>query len=225
MTASNFDRALSLVLKHEGGYVNDPRDNGGATNKGVTQYTYDAYRRSLKLSARTVRAITDGEVAAIYRLRYWNAVRGDELPPGLDYCIFDFGVNSGPRRAIEFLQRACGVDDDGVIGPKTLAAVGKVDVRTTIGVICARRLSWLQTLSDWRHFGKGWSNRVAGVRREALAMAVGLPPLAATPPVPVEPAPSTVTMETGDEARPEPPQPGFWARLAAFFARLFAPRT
>lgn len=213
MTASTFDRALSLVLKHEGGYVNHPVDPGGATNKGVTQATYDAFRRDHRLTTQSVRHLRDDELKAIYRLRYWNAVRGDELPPGLDYCIFDFGVNSGPARAIAFLQRAVGVDDDGVIGPKTLAAVGKVDVRTTIGVICARRLSWLQTLKTWRTFGRGWSSRVAGVRREALAMAAGMPPPHIAPPVPVEPAPSTVTIETGDEARPEPPQPGFWARL------------
>ncbi len=88
MSSENFPRAYELVLVHEGGYVNHPRDPGGATNKGVTQNTYNAYRRHKRQSARSVRHITNSELIDIYRSRYWDAVKGDELPSGLDYVIY-----------------------------------------------------------------------------------------------------------------------------------------
>ncbi|MGE0575393.1 glycoside hydrolase family 108 protein [Reyranella sp.] len=186
MAATSFARAYKLVLVHEGGYVNHPADPGGATNKGVTQATYNAYRKGRGLATRSVREITDDELATIYRTRYWDAVDGDRLPAGLDYCVYDFGVNSGPRRGIEFLQRAVGVDDDGRLGPMTIAAVGRANVEATINRICDARLAWLRTLKHWGTFGKGWSSRVAGVRKNALAMARG----SATEPVRPDPVPS-----------------------------------
>ena len=124
MTTSGFARALPRVLAHEGGYVDDPFDPGGATNKGITFRVYDAYRTRNGLPTRDVRAISATEVAEIYRLQYWDAVKGDELPPGLDYVLFDGAVNSGPSQSIKWLQRALGdVAVDGQIGQATLAAV------------------------------------------------------------------------------------------------------
>lgn len=166
----NFPEALKLVLKHEGGYVNHPRDPGGATNKGVIQATYNSYRKANGQSTRSVRDITNEEVADIYKKRYWNAVRGDELPSGVDYAVFDFGVNSGPSRAIKFLQRVVNVDDDGVLGPMTMDAISRKSAASTIHTLCDRRLAWLKTLGHWGTFGKGWTNRVKGVKANALAM-------------------------------------------------------
>src|SRR5690349_1648581 len=103
---ANFDASLAAVLHHEGGYVNHPRDPGGATNKGVTQKTYDNWRVDHGLPPQSVRLITPAEVMAVYKRRYWDAVKGDSLPAGLDYCLFDLAVNSGPVRAITFLQEA-----------------------------------------------------------------------------------------------------------------------
>ena len=173
MTAGNFDRCLELVLKHEGGFVNHPRDPGGATNQGVTQAVYDAFRRKRSLATQTVRRILPAEVRAIYRAQYWDAVRGDDLPAGVDYCAFDFAVNSGVSRSAKFLQRAAGVTDDGRVGPATVAAVRGRDAGDLVSDVCTARLAFLRRLPHWPTFGKGWQRRVDDVRAFAMSMAGG----------------------------------------------------
>jgi lysozyme family protein len=167
----DFGSALAAVLVHEGGYVNDPQDPGGATNRGVTQKVYDNWRSGRGLPHRSVRDIEDVEIEAIYRKLYWDAVKGDELPSGLDYCLFDFAVNSGPGRAARFLQTAVGVATDGKIGPGTLTAVAAHDAVSVIRAVCAARLDFLQGLSTFARFGRGWTARVNEVRTRAEAMA------------------------------------------------------
>jgi lysozyme family protein len=166
----NFARSLAAVLEHEGGYVNHPRDPGGATNLGVTQDVYNDFRKSRGLDLRSVKFIGGNEVGTIYRDQYWNAVKAPELPAGVDYCIFDFAVNSGPTRAAKFLQRAVGVADDGKIGPVTLAAVNARSAKEVIAEVCEARLRWLQTLPHFPTFGRGWTKRVDGVRALAESM-------------------------------------------------------
>lgn len=166
-----FDRALAYVLVHEGGYVNHPRDPGGATNKGVTQAVYDDWRGRQGKAKRSVREIEADEVSAIYRRDYWDRVKGDELPSGLDYAVFDFAVNSGVNRAARFLQAVAGVAQDGAIGPATLSAAWAGDSSALINALCDKRLAFLKGLPTWSTFGKGWSARVAGVRQHALEMA------------------------------------------------------
>lgn len=166
---NSYQRSLVEVLKHEGGYVNHPKDPGGATNKGITQATYDAYLGPRR--KRSVLLITDVEVAAIYKSRYWDAVHGDELPAGLDYAVFDFGVNSGPSRAIRYLQNAVGAKADGVWGPATYKAVQACDVQKAIGKLCDTRLDFLKFQKTWPTFGKGWERRVVDVKALALKMA------------------------------------------------------
>ncbi|ACL57560.1 glycoside hydrolase family 108 protein [Methylobacterium nodulans] len=169
MAAPTYDWALKLVLAHEGGYVDHPDDPGGPTNLGVTLGTLSAVLGRPATRA-DVRALTLAKVAPIYRARYWDAVRGDDLPAGLDYALFDFAVNSGPARAAIALQRLVGVADDGVIGAVTLAAVARTDQRWLINALCDSRLAFLRSLKGWPTFGKGWTKRVAGVRTEALAL-------------------------------------------------------
>lgn len=168
---TNFHTALAAVLRHEGGYVNHPNDPGGHTNRGITLDTLRSWRRIRDMPAPTVaslRNITDDEVAEIYRAQYWDAVRGDDLPGGLDYAVFDFAVNSGPGRAAKALQRVLGVTADGIIGANTLAKAHSCMPVHAINALCDARLSWLKTLSTWKHFGRGWTNRVDGVRSLAL---------------------------------------------------------
>ena len=167
----NLETALKHVLVHEGGYVNHQKEPGGATNRGVTQRVYDAYRDRHRKPRRSVRAIEADEVADIYKRQYWDAVRGDDLPSGLDYAVFDYAVNSGPRRAAQDLQRELGVAVDGVIGNVTLAAVAKADVYDLIDRLCARRMRFLKALRHWPTFGKGWTRRVTDVAEIAMAMA------------------------------------------------------
>ncbi|TFZ55893.1 hypothetical protein E4V01_20460 [Methylorubrum sp. Q1] len=182
MAAASFERALALVLAHEGGYVDHPADPGGATNLGVTIGTLSDWL-GRPASKAEVKALTRATVAPIYRKNYWDRVRGDELPAGVDYCVFDFAVNSGVGRAIPAFQRAIGVADDGKIGPLTLGAAREKPAVQTVERICADRLAFLRQLSTWGTFGKGWSRRVEGVRADALAMARVAPPVPALPPV------------------------------------------
>lgn len=170
----NLETALKHVLVHEGGFVNHPKDPGGATNRGVTQRVYDAYRDRQGQSRRSVRAITADEVADIYKRQYWDAIRGDDLPSGLDYAVFDYAVNSGPMRAVKDLQRELGFagkDVDGFNGSRTLAAVDASDVYDLIDRLCARRMRFLKGLKHWPTFGKGWTRRVTDVAEIAMAMA------------------------------------------------------
>lgn len=211
-----FNEALSLVLKHEGGYVNHPADPGGATNRGVTQHTYDTWRRRMGLAVRTVRKITDAEVAAIYRRDYWNAVRGDELPAGLDYAVFDFAVNSGPRRARQFLQRVLGVEDDGVFGPVTMAAIGLADPSRTAVRLCQNRLAWLKRLPTWPTFGRGWGRRVNEVSDVAQEMAAREPDTEPDMPSPVPEQEPPIPDDPGipeSDIDPDMERDPWWRRL------------
>jgi lysozyme family protein len=167
---ANFASSLAAVLQHEGGFVQDRFDPGGATNRGITQHVYDDWRRSQGLSPRGVRSLEQAEIEAIYRKLYWNACRCDDLPSGVDYCVFDFAVNSGPVRACRYLQRAVGVTDDGQIGPVTLAAVRAKPACETIAAISAARLDFLGQLPTFSRFGKGWSARVGEVGLKAAEM-------------------------------------------------------
>jgi lysozyme family protein len=177
MTASNLPAVLKLVLVHEGGYVNHPKDPGGATMKGVTQAVYDAYRIRHDQPKQTVKKITNAELEAIYRDQYWRTIHADEMPKGVDYCLFDYAVNSGAGRAVKDLQRALGVKVDGIVGMGTLTALGLADDARLINDVCDRRLRFLKSLKTWRTFGRGWASRVAGVRSAALAMVEGEPPM------------------------------------------------
>jgi lysozyme family protein len=168
---ANFPAALAAVLVHEGGFVVNPHDPGGATCKGVTQAVYDDYRVSKGQPIRTVRDIEQSEVEDLYLARYWNAVRCDELPTGVDYAVFDFAVNSGTNRAARMLQRALRVAEDGQIGPMTLAAVRSVPAGELVDTVCDLRICFLQQLSTFKFFGRGWSRRVAEVRERGKEMA------------------------------------------------------
>lgn len=162
MMRENLQPALRWVLAHEGGFVNHPKDPGGPTNRGVTQRVYDAYRDRVGQPRRSVRGITNDEVGEIYLRQYWKPIRGDDLPAGLDYAVFDFAVNSGVKPAAQELQRILGVRADGVIGEVTIAAIGKADAFDLIEKLCARRMDFLEGLSTWDTFGKGWKRRVMG---------------------------------------------------------------
>ena len=171
MSESNFQKSLSLVLLSEGGYVNDPRDPGGATNKGITQKVYDAWRRNQKLAIRGVKQIDPSEVASIYREQYWRAAHCEELPSGVDYAVFDTAVMSGVVQAMKLLQASIGTKPDGAFGILTRRAVAEQVPARTVKELCARRMSFLHRLRNWGTFGRGWTNRVDFVRRQAIAMA------------------------------------------------------
>ena len=181
-----FERAFALLAVHEGGYSNHPDDPGGATNRGVTQRTYDSYRARHGLERRDVRQITDAEVAEIYRGQYWDAIRGDDLPAGVAYCVFDAAVNSGPGRALRWLQAEIGAAVDGVIGNETLGLAARRDPVRLIDGYCARRLTFMKRLRHWPTFQNGWSRRVAEVRAQSTAWAARRDPQPSTVAAPAE---------------------------------------
>ena len=166
----NFDQALKAILHHEGGFVNHPKDPGGMTNLGVTKKVWEEWVGH-EVDEKTMRGLTPEIVGPMYKVKYWDKVKGDDLPTGVDYIVFDAAVNSGPGRAAKWLQACVGVEPDGGIGPKTLAAVNAFDSNQLIEDYAKRRLSFLMDLQTWDTFGKGWTRRVAEVQKTGLDMA------------------------------------------------------
>ena len=165
----NFEQCLAFVLKEEGGFVNDIHDPGGATNFGVTKATYEQFIGH-PVSIQDMQSLTVEQITPLYRGKFWDAVHGDDLPAGVDYAILDFAVNSGVRRAAKALQQAVGVEVDGAIGAGTMAAVASADAKDIVTKVCAARLAFLQALTTWQYYGKGWGGRVARVEQRATAM-------------------------------------------------------
>ncbi len=170
---STYDVCLPLLLAHEGGYTNHPSDPGGPTNFGITIADYRKYVKA-NATAADVRAMRLDDAKTIYRDKYWNAQRCDALPVGVDYAIFDYGVNSGIGRSGKVLRRVLNLPDDtSVVSDAVIAAAQSADARSLVAAICNERLRFLQSLKTWPVFGAGWGRRVADVKSAALAMAVG----------------------------------------------------
>lgn len=194
MVATNFDRALKRVLQYERGYSNHPDDPGGATMRGVIQRVYDAFREKEGLPLRSVKYLTDAELRKIYREQYWNKIRGDDLPHGVDFVVFDGAVNSGPVQSTKWLQRALDIPADGDIGQVTVNAARNEDPDDLIDDICDQRLAFLKRLKTWPTFGKGWASRVSDVRSTGKLWAgstadpkpLPAPPTGGKAPAPVE---------------------------------------
>jgi len=144
-----FDRALHIVLKHEGGYVNDPRDSGGETRWGVSKRAYPNL---------DIKNLTQEQAGEIYRRDYWDKIRGDELPSEVGIFAMDTAVNMGVSRAIMLLQEAAHVTIDGVLGPNTLKAVRQAPRDTLLAMATLRLLRYTQ-LDTFKVYGKGWFRR------------------------------------------------------------------
>ena len=154
----NFDTAFTTLLGHEGGYSNNPKDPGGETMWGVTI----AVARENGYTG-AMRNLPQDVAKRIYRKKYWDAVRAEELPAAIRYPLFDAAVNSGPTRAIKWLQQALRVNQDGVLGPQTMAAVQTFDASSLAAKMIGARLQFMTDLPTWGVFGKGWARRVAAL--------------------------------------------------------------
>jgi lysozyme family protein len=159
-----FARSLSVILHHEGGYVDHKDDPGGATNRGVTLATARAYDLDKDgdgdVDKADVRLLTKDDAACVYRDGYWKAASCDKLPAGVDLVVFDCAVNQGVARAKAFLQEALGVKADGQIGPKTLAALKAANKADLVQRVCDLRRAHYQSLKTFPTFGKGWMRRL-----------------------------------------------------------------
>lgn len=173
--SDDFTRCMAPVLVHEGGKVDDPRDPGGRTAYGVIQRVYDGWRRNQNLPKQDVWLMSASERDAIYRKQYWDAIKGDELPAGVSYAVFDGAVNSGPSQSVKWLQRALDMPRvDGVVGEATIAACwAHPDHDALVHAYCQRRLLFLRALRTWPTYGKGWARRVADVEKRGKLWANG----------------------------------------------------
>ena len=166
---ANYDKCLETILHHEGGYVNHPKDPGGETNLGVTKRVYEEFG-----GTKNMKDLTVEDVAPIYKKGYWDKMKGDELPNGLDLCVFDFGVNAGPGRAAKYLQTMIGTVADGGIGPNTLAKlkeyVEEHGLAKSIDNYQEARQAYYEKLSTFATFGKGWTRRVDETTQLAKTM-------------------------------------------------------
>lgn len=170
MTATNFPAVMTEIFKHEGGYVDHPKDPGGATNMGITFAVLQEWRGE-PITKTDVKNLTKSEAQEIYRKRYWNVIKGDDLPAGIDLVTMDGSVNSGTGRGPKWLQAALAVAQDGKVGPNTIKAAWSANAADTINGACEARLSFLRGLKTYPTFGKGWESRVTAVRKKALEMA------------------------------------------------------
>lgn len=169
-----YAKSLQVILRAEGGYVNDPNDPGGATNQGVTQAVYDSWRHGRGLSPRAVLGIDPGEVRQIYLERYWIPARCDELPGRVAMVHFDCAVNAGVGQAALTLQRAVGVAADGTIGPVTIAAVRTRPPLELVDEMMFQRLRYYRAIAlrkrpdgrDLRAFLPAWVGRLLDLRYE-----------------------------------------------------------
>jgi lysozyme family protein len=177
---ANFEKSFALVIASEGGYTDDPRDPGnklpdgrkGCTIWGCTQATWEAFVGH-PVSNADMRNLKQKDVAPLYRLHYWDAVRGDELPAGVDYAAFDFAINAGPARCRKELQEALGVQADGVFGPATMAAIGAANGPALVKSFSAAKERFYRSLPAFATYGKGWLNRIKHVEESANTMLRG----------------------------------------------------
>ena len=172
---SNFENCLKHLLMHEGGFSNHSQDPGGVTNLGVTARVWEEWVGH-PVDEKQMRALTPALVAPLYKRKYFDACRANELVPGLDYAVFDCAVNSGVGRAVKLLQSCVGATPDGGYGSITAALVQKAqqeDPARLISLYCSKRLEFLESLKSFEVFGKGWSRRVNEVKADSLAMAQG----------------------------------------------------
>jgi lysozyme family protein len=152
----NFAAAFEKLLKHEGGYSDHRDDPGGKTCYGVTEAV------AREVGYRGVMSELPLDLAQrIYKEKYWDAVQAEQLPADVRYIVFDGAVNSGVVQSAKWLQRACGVKDDGVVGPQTIRAANALHSDGLKRRILAQRLRFMATLSNWPAFGRGWANRIA----------------------------------------------------------------
>lgn len=194
MTAANYDACLKKTLVYEGGYTNNPADPGGPTNWGITIADARMYWKK-DATAADVKAMPLSVAKEIYRKHYWDAVKGDDLPDGLDLAVFDFAVNSGVSRSLNYLK-----------------LYRTNDAAESAARICDERLRFLKGLKTWPTFGKGWERRVVDVRKTALTMAASIPPTDIQKP---SPAPHA-------DPVPQPAKSGgFFVAILAALAAIF----
>ena len=157
----NFDKAIKIIFNIEGGYSNDKHDRGGETRFGISKRAHPTV---------DIKNLTECEAKAIYKEKYWDKVKADEMPNDIQLALFDSSVHQGVRRAIKILQRTVKVRADGIIGAKTLAAVKGYDPDRLLSHFLTERLLQylLDNPSQLERYGRGWFRRLFYIERDAI---------------------------------------------------------
>jgi lysozyme family protein len=166
----NYSKALEFVLKSEGLWSDNIKDPGGATMKGITLQVYRDWKKNPDITKEQLKNISDQEVHDLYQQLYWNKIYADSLPTGIDYALFDASVNMGVLRSTKLIQEAIGVNADGVMGPKSLSAIQACNPKDLLEKFSAVKEDFYKALKLFPVFGKGWLNRVAEVKKNAISM-------------------------------------------------------
>jgi lysozyme family protein len=176
----NWETFFEMLIKHEGGFTDDQRDKGnskgdghgneGSTMLGVTSWNWAKYTGK-PAPKEVMRELTVDDVKPLYKKNYWDAVKADELPSGIDVSCADLCVNAGPGRAAKILQRSVSATADGAIGPKTIAAVYDFDPVDVLHKYYDGREAFYRSLDDYKIYGKGWSRRNTETLEKALGLA------------------------------------------------------
>jgi lysozyme family protein len=166
----NYQASLNHVLQSEGGWSDNPADSGGATMKGITLSTYQKWKGNPHISKDDLKAISDQDVYDLYKQNYWDNIKGDDLPSGVDYAVFDAAVNMGVGRASKLIQTAAGVPADGVIGNGTVEAIKNANPTELMDKFSTEKEDFYKSLPTFGTFGKGWLNRVAQVKTTSESM-------------------------------------------------------
>lgn len=168
MSVATFPTALAFTLREEGGWVDNPDDPGGMTNKGITLRTLQSYQHNATVN--DLRNISDATTSRIYRRQYWSIMGCDNLPAGVDFTVFDFGVTAGPGRSVQYLQVVAGVKRDGIDGAITEAAIGRMSAVDVIQRLNGLQLAHYRALPTWDEFGDGWTARAGRRLKTAIAL-------------------------------------------------------
>lgn len=167
---ANFDFCVGEVLKYEGGYVDDPHDPGGPTNHGITRCTWEGWVGHV-VSSGSFKDLKESDVKPLYKAKYWDVCRCDNLPAGVDFVVFDTAVNSGPTKAAKILQQCLNMPVDGIIGMHTIEAAWAYDPVKLVHRYCDARIAYLKSLASYKFFGDGWDDRIAQLRESSDKMA------------------------------------------------------
>ena len=166
---TNFEYSLAHVLTSEGGYVNNPKDPGGETNRGVTKAAWSTWLKR-PIANGEMAKLTVADITPFYKDLYWDKSYCNQLPTGIDYMVFDASVNMGVGQSIRLLQKSLGCVADGVIGPNTMKLINESKVNDMIDKYSAQKEMFYRSLVLFNTFGKGWLNRVAQVKQIAKGM-------------------------------------------------------
>lgn len=168
---NNFNESVEIILECEGGFVNNINDPGGMTNHGITRRVYEQYIGGY-VNENEMRNMPIDDAKKIYKLNYWNLVKGDHLPSGVDLCVFDFAVNAGVNRSVKTMQMNIGTKEDGIVGVNTLGMINSLsddEIIKLINDICDDREIFYRSLKTFEVFGKGWMNRLNKIKDICLS--------------------------------------------------------